>query len=212
MVTCVILGGTVKLSAVSVTLNFWLPPHALDAPHAHVAPEGQFCVQSVHTPPVPQAEFPLPSAQVPPEEAEQQPLLQSWVVEHAVVHVPLVASHASLTGQSLASAHPQAPAARHWVPASLSAQEPHIAPRAPHAVCSFPVVHTPALQQPPLQAWLPEQMVVHAPVEKSHASPEGQSVADAQPASVAASAGIPRTSSDPSRIPPREPASTAASG
>jgi hypothetical protein len=57
----------------------------------------------------------------------------------------------------------------------------HCPPVPPHWLSTSPCTHTPAEQQPPLQACVPEHDVVHAPVDASHDSPDAQSVGREQP-------------------------------
>jgi len=163
-----------------VKANVSVPPHALEV-QEHVAPAGQVAVQLVQTPLAPHAVAEVPAEQVPPVAAEQQPPLHVWVEEHAVVHAPVAVSQACPAGQSVATAQPHLPLARHAVPEALPAQETQAPPEAPQAAFDVPAEHIPALQQPPLHVSVAEQVVVHAPVVVSHASSAGQSVASLQP-------------------------------
>ena len=123
---------------------------AVPQPHVpvdmHTCPD-EFPPQATHAPPVvPHAPFAEPKTQAPA--LLQQPPLHGWVAEHAVVHIPLAASHAWSGGQSAALAQPHVPVDRHASPDGLPAHDTH-APLAPHAACAVPGAHAPALQHPP---------------------------------------------------------------
>jgi hypothetical protein len=123
--------------------------------------------QKPHVPPsMPQARGDEPVAHMP---ELQQPPLHGWLPEHVVVHVPLLVSHASSVGQSVATAQPHVPLERHAVPELLPEHEVHMLPAAPHAVGAPPGAHVPALQQPPLHVWVDVHAVVHFWVVVSHA-------------------------------------------
>ncbi len=97
-----------------------------------------------------------------------------------------VQAHASPTpleqGQSVdATLQPHTPETQ-AVPVVSPVQTLHVSPFFPHCVGSLvPVTHDPALQQPPLQSWVAEQLDVHVCVPVSHAVLVGQSVAELQP-------------------------------
>ena len=135
-------------------------------------------------PSIPQARGDVPAAHMP---ELQQPPLHGWLPEHVLVHTPLLVSHASSAGQSVAMAQPHVPLERHAVPELPPAHEVQVPPAAPHAVCAVPGAHVPALQQPPLHVWVDVHAVVHLWVAVSHASSVGQSVGTAQPPPVSAS-------------------------
>jgi hypothetical protein len=125
--------------------------------------------QSAQIPLVPHSLSEVPGWQVPPAGAEQQPPLQSCAEEQLVVQIPLAVSQASPVGQSVSAVHPHLPLGRHAVPMELPTQDVHAKPVDPHSAWAVPGAQRPALQQPPLQGWLEEHVVVHACVVTSHA-------------------------------------------
>jgi hypothetical protein len=90
--------------------------------------------------------------------------------------------HASATGQSVALLQPHVPLT-HTPPASAVTQLEHMPPARPQVVAASPGSHVVPLQQTPLQVWVDEHVVVHAPVATSHASPTGQWLDELHPAS-----------------------------
>jgi hypothetical protein len=107
--------------------------------------------------PVPHALFAVPGAH--------------WPLEQQPEHVPSPAPPQAVV---------QAPPVQVGVSAVHVAQAP---PPPPHAENVVPVVHIVPSQQPPLhpvRPASPPQLVVHAPVARSHAMPDGQSVATVQ--------------------------------
>jgi hypothetical protein len=78
-------------------------------------------------------------------------------------------------GQSLADAQPHVPPMQAF-PSWLPTHPVQAPPEDPHAGCVLPGAQTPALQQPPLQGWLAEQLVVQVCVMPSQACSAGQSV------------------------------------
>lgn len=133
----------------------------------------------MQSPPLaPQAVGSVPPAQVP---ESQHPVLQVWLAEHAVVQAWARTSQAWPTGQSVATLHPQTPAATHAVPDAFAEQSTHPVPVAPQATCRLPGEQTVPLQQPPAQGELPEHVAPQRPVVVSQASPFGQSPGEAQP-------------------------------
>lgn len=83
-------------------------------------------------------------------------------------------------GQSVVTLQPHVPATQAW-PVGAVAQSVHAAPSAPQLLFAVPAMHVPAEQQPPLQGWFAEQVVVQRLVVVSQAYPAGQSVAVSQP-------------------------------
>jgi hypothetical protein len=125
-------------------------------------------VQSKQAPDEPQVDGALPATHAFPE--QQNPPLQlplprapHWLV-HAYV-VPEVFSQVGVPSLQAVHRPPFEPQAAFEVPAT---QAPSVAPPGTR-------------QQPPLQAWLALQVVVHWLVLVSHAKPAGQSLALTQP-------------------------------
>jgi hypothetical protein len=150
-------------------------------PVTHLGPAA-LPVQSTHCDPLPQALSAVPALQVPPLGAEQQPLVQACVEPQLFTQVPEVQA-AAPPPQSPMLLQPQAPppeTARHTWPMVLAAQLAHRPPPTPQAVLATPLVQVLPLQQPPLQAWVASQLVVHwCALEQEY--PVGQSVFCRQP-------------------------------
>jgi hypothetical protein len=94
----------------------------------HEVPLHEYLVQSTgaghaaQTPELPHAVVVVPAWHVPPLAAEQQPPLHGWFELHAVVHLPVDASHASCAGQSAALVQPHTFDARQTCPLALFVQ------------------------------------------------------------------------------------------
>jgi hypothetical protein len=71
-------------------------------------------------------------------------------------------------GQSVVTLQPHAPATQAWPVAAL-AQSEQAVPSVPHLSFAVPATHVPAEQQPPLQGWFAEQIVVQRWVVVSQA-------------------------------------------
>jgi hypothetical protein len=136
-------------------------------------------VQSTHALPAPvQAAVLVPAAHRPLD-GSQQPLLQPLATVQLDEHTP--PTQLSSAGQSLVDTQPQ-PLARQTRPDDAVVQSRHAPPVEPQAVREAPCVHTPLdEQQPPLQLWLAEQVVVHTCAIGSQAVSGGQSVLELQP-------------------------------
>jgi len=106
-------------------------------------------------------------------------------------------------GQSVATLQPQTPLARQAVPVVLPAQSTQAPPLLPHAVSLAPAPQVPlvaAEQQPPLQAWVELQSVVHRPAPVSQAMPVGQSLVWVQASAHCPPAGGPVTAAQDRRL------------
>lgn len=95
--------------------------------------------------------------------------VQGWLAEHAVVHWPGVvdvlheAPASPSAAQSLALAQPHVPppvTATHFAPTLSPVQSAHDPPDVPHVVSPVPPMQAPALQQPPLQSAVAEQVAL----------------------------------------------------
>lgn len=142
----------------------------------------------------PHAPIAVPGSHVlaaPAMNSQQPPLHPEYVSvpsRHVVEHVPVVMSHASPDGQSVAVVQgPHVPAAVH---VGVAPEQPvHVPPPAPHSLAAVPATHDPPVgwQHPPLHAlYVPaipqlfEQTGPPAAV-RSHDSSDGQSPGPVQP-------------------------------
>jgi hypothetical protein len=100
----------------------------------------------------------LPGAQVP---LMQQPPLHGCPSLQVVVQVWLLKSQAWLAGQSVCTLQPQVPPATQAWPLALALQSMQALPLAPQLEPPVPALHTPPLQQPPLQGDETLQVVLH---------------------------------------------------
>ncbi len=94
-------------------------------------------VQLAHEPPpVPHAPPPLPPTHAVPE--QQPPLHPVVPAPHTVEQVCVVVLHAWFVGQSVGLLQPQAPVARHALPAGAFTQLVHCVAAPPHTVWLVP--------------------------------------------------------------------------
>jgi hypothetical protein len=138
--------------------------------------------QLLHAPPeLPQAAVEVPALQVAPP---QQPPLQVCEPPHADTQLWVPGSQAWTPLQSPETLQPQVPppaTARHTPPAALDRQLVQVPPLAPQPACAVPATHRPLWQQPPWQAWVALQALVHWCVPRSQAFWLGQSAGPLQP-------------------------------